>query len=46
MADKAKMELIEPRKPEEPREPKEPKEPFTGRLEQPGEGEVEYQRLQ
>jgi hypothetical protein len=43
MAGEAKMELTEP---EEPKEPKEPKKPYTKRLEQPGEGGVEYQRIQ
>ena len=36
MADKAKMELIEPE------EPKEPKKPSARRLKQPGKGGVEY----
>jgi hypothetical protein len=39
MADKAKMELIEPK---ELKEPKEPKKPFTGRLKQPSKEGVEY----
>jgi hypothetical protein len=37
MAGEAKMESTEP---------KEPEEPYTKRLEQPGEGGVEYQGIQ